>query len=307
MTDTPDNDIPDVNAVPHPLDDLASAHLDGQTSAEEAARVTGEPLLTARVEALRAARDALRRADDQSLGAAAELETRREAAIAAALSAYDEEPSVEVGVAAQGVRPLAPLAAARRSVDGSRRTRQLVGIAAAIILLALAVPLLGGLGSGADDDDSATAELDTRAADEDAASSDTAESDTAESSGTMEAEEPTAASEALDQGSSALPHLGAVETWAELADAVAAARGTSPLAGSATTTAPAADDSTARSSTLAAGLCPTAGDGAVFLALADYDGRAVIVRVVVDDAGVERIQGLDPADCSVVLEIGVDG
>ena len=42
-----------------PLDDLASAHLDGVTTPEEAARVAADPELVARVEALRAVRAAV--------------------------------------------------------------------------------------------------------------------------------------------------------------------------------------------------------------------------------------------------------
>ena len=44
---------------PHDLDELASAHLDGATSPEEAALVDADPALQARVEELRAVRDAV--------------------------------------------------------------------------------------------------------------------------------------------------------------------------------------------------------------------------------------------------------
>jgi hypothetical protein len=72
---------------PHDLDELASAHLDGATTPEEASRVAVDPELRARVEALRAVRDQLRAA------AAADApvdDATRDAAIAAALDRADE-------------------------------------------------------------------------------------------------------------------------------------------------------------------------------------------------------------------------
>ena len=67
------------------LDELASAHLDGVTTPEEAARVAADPALQARVEALRRVRAAVSEAPPADPVA-------RDAAIAAALTAFGEEP-----------------------------------------------------------------------------------------------------------------------------------------------------------------------------------------------------------------------
>jgi hypothetical protein len=129
---------------PHELDDLASAHLDGATTAEEAARVAADPALRARVEQLRAVREALAHVPPVDAGV-------RDQAIATALSALDE-----------GDRPVAPvapvteLASRRRGL--SRRMVRAIGAAAVVLLVALLVPVLS---RGHDQDDNETASPDT--------------------------------------------------------------------------------------------------------------------------------------------------
>ena len=70
------------------FDELASAHLDGATTPEEAARVAADPALQARVEELRRIRDAV--AEVPSVDPA-----RRDAAIAAALAAFADDGSAD--------------------------------------------------------------------------------------------------------------------------------------------------------------------------------------------------------------------
>src|SRR3954465_13926377 len=90
-------------------DELASAYLDDEVTADERARVEGDPALLARVDGLRSARDALRAASFEAV-----TETRRDEAIRAAI----------------GQSPLIALAAAR-----SRRRVQVASIAAAVVLV----------------------------------------------------------------------------------------------------------------------------------------------------------------------------
>lgn len=115
-----------------PLDDLASASLDGERTPSSST----DRELRARVERLEAARMALRGAD------APVDPLRREEAIEAALAAFDEE----LAPVDHGVR------LARSRFRRPPRAAALVGIAAAIALLALAVPLLGRLGSPSKDE-----------------------------------------------------------------------------------------------------------------------------------------------------------
>lgn len=145
-----------------PLDDLASAHLDGATTPEEAARVQAEPELGARVEALRAVRTALAATAPADGG-------RREQAIAAALTAYDDERTVT---------PLTAVVSRRRGP--AQRSWRVVGAAAAAAALVALVPLVASLSSKSDDsadtaasksstmEDSPTAQLPSAAVDAEA-------------------------------------------------------------------------------------------------------------------------------------------
>lgn len=127
-------------------DELASAHLDGATSPEEAAQVAADPALQARVEELRAVRAAV--------GALPPVDTaRRDVAIAAAVFAFEDGASRAEDVASAGVTSLAAVAARR---GPSPRALRLVGVAAAVILLAALVPLLGQLGRSDDTTETAT-------------------------------------------------------------------------------------------------------------------------------------------------------
>lgn len=108
-----------------PLDELASAHLDGLTSVEEARRIEGDPALLDRVARLEAARDAVRLAD-----VPVDPE-RRERAIAAALA-------VVAGAATAPVTSLAEVRARR----GPPVWIRVVGAAAAVALAVILIPRL---------------------------------------------------------------------------------------------------------------------------------------------------------------------
>jgi hypothetical protein len=117
--------------LPHdPLDELASAHLDGMTSPEEARRIEGDPALRARVDRLRGAREAVRLPDRPPDA------ERRELAVAAALAAADGAVVTSMHAAR-----------ARRTPAWTRW----VAAVAAVLVAALVVPRLVG-----DDDDGST-------------------------------------------------------------------------------------------------------------------------------------------------------
>lgn len=126
----------------HDPDELASSHLDGATSPDAAALVAADPALQERVEAMRAVRAAIQHPVDVDAAA-------RDAAIAAALDAFDEEVAAPAAPAGGTVTPIAP----RRSL--SPTARRVLGAAAVVALLALLVPLLAN--SGQDDAESADA------------------------------------------------------------------------------------------------------------------------------------------------------
>lgn len=117
-----------------PLDELASAHLDGLTSEAEEARIANDPELRARVAAMQRVRAALH----EPVPVDHEARERR---ISAALAAFDED---------HHPAPVSDLAAAAARRSSQRRAVRVLGIAAAVVLLVIAVPLLAGLG----DDDS---------------------------------------------------------------------------------------------------------------------------------------------------------
>jgi hypothetical protein len=124
-----------------PLDDLASAHLDGTTSPDEAAQVAADPALLARVETLRAVRAAV--------GAMPPVDpARRDAAITAALAAFDEAGRDEPSDRRSSVTSLTEVRARR---GPPARMLRLVGAAAVVLLLAALVPLLAQLGGSHDD------------------------------------------------------------------------------------------------------------------------------------------------------------
>lgn len=120
------------------FDELASAHLDGVTTPTEAARIAADPALQARVEEFRRVRAALAEVP-------AADPAHREAAIAAALAAFDDDASA-------GPRaPVSPLAAVSTRRGPSPTAVRVLGAAAAIALLALLVPVLSRLAQSNDD------------------------------------------------------------------------------------------------------------------------------------------------------------
>jgi hypothetical protein len=123
------------------LDELASAHLDGATTPEEAARVAADPALQARIEELRRIRAAVAAVPPPD-------PARREAAIRAALAAFADDDT-DAGATTAPV-PSATSLSARRGPP--TRALRVLGAAAAVALLALLVPVLGRLAQSSDDD-----------------------------------------------------------------------------------------------------------------------------------------------------------
>lgn len=121
-------------------DELLSSYLDDEATPDEVARIESDPTLLARVEELRAARDLI--ATPVSPLAAAEID----ALIESALEASATTPVVT------GIER-----ARRRRSD---RVRMVVAVAAGVLLLAIAVPVLGSLGGDSDDADTASVALD---------------------------------------------------------------------------------------------------------------------------------------------------
>lgn len=268
-----------------PRDELASAHLDGATGPDDAARVAADPELASRVDRFAATRDALRRAtDDEPVD-----EARREAAIVAALAAFAEpDPSVDADARALETAP-ALLVRPRRGRSRTR-TLQLVGIAAAAALIALTMPLLDHLGSD-DSDDTATSSFEATgrslapSAEADASAgggADGAASDAAGGAGAFDA----------SSGS----ELGAFADLAALRTAVRDQLG--PKASSSTAPSPAH----ATAGTESAPACaPTAEPDVVYTARATVAGRPVTVVVREDGSGQRTLVVLDAA-CGLVSE-----
>lgn len=265
-----------------PLDELASAHLDGVTTPAEAAQVGADPGLAHRLERLAAVRDALRASAPASVDA-----TQRDAAIAAALAAFDEADDLAASTTTTAV----PLAHPHRARP-RRRTLQLVGIAAAAVLLALTVPVLDRIGSDRRDD--------TASSSFDATGSSLAPS--AEEGAASGAGGGTAGG-AKDQASNldAFEAAGAPDLgpFAELDALQAAVRGQLGTAARPTTTAAGADSP---DRTTTATSCTPSGEGAVvYVARATLSTQPVTVVVREDPAGGRTLLVLD-AGCAVLSE-----
>ena len=259
-----------------PLDELASAHLDGATTAAEARRVAGDPALQARVAALRVAREALRAPGPPAPPA------RRERSIAAALEAYD---ATAVPPGAQ----VHELKAARHRLQ----PRRLVGIAAAILLLALAVPVVAELaGDGGDDDQMATSAQDS--ADEETSAADL----DAGAGGSGEAEVREGAGDASAPLASVAAGLGSFASIDALTEAVRSALGE-----------PAPDRATYAEATSAeARRCidgAAEGNEVVLGVTALLEDRPVTVVVVARPDGRRTMTVADPARGCEVLETRV--
>jgi hypothetical protein len=119
----------------HADDELLSSYLDGEATPEGIARIESDPTLLARVEELRAARDLI--ATPVTPLPAPDVD----AVIGAALEAGTTSPIV-TGI--DRVRQ-------RRS----ERTRVMVAVAAGVLLVAIAVPVLNAIGSDSESDDTA--------------------------------------------------------------------------------------------------------------------------------------------------------
>lgn len=275
-----------------PLEELASAQLDGATSPEEAAQVAADPELVARVERLARVREALQASEARVAARSSSTdEGRREVGIAAALAAFDDE-----GRAAR-IPSTTTVAAARRPAWDARRTRQLIGVAAAVILLALAVPLIGGLGGDSDDEQSATA-LDATESGGDAAS---------EASEPMMGSDEDAAGDVFQEtGAAVLPRLGSFDDLSQLTGAVQEQLDAVPEGGAGTggaepsTTSTSASSADQETTAMAAVPCAAAGSGATHRFLADLGGQQVVVLVTEQPGGTLAVTVLDAIGCAVV-------
>ena len=138
MNDDTSMNSPDLD----PLHELASAHLDGATSADERAQVKASPELTALVDSFAALRTEL--ADVTPVAA-----TVRDAGIAAALAHFDELRADGAGATAVAASASAPVV----QLDARRRWPTWVMSAAAGLALLGAVGI-GVLGSGDSDNES---------------------------------------------------------------------------------------------------------------------------------------------------------
>jgi hypothetical protein len=164
--DEPRGDVPEVT----PLDELASALLDGEATIEERARAD-DPEITARVA----------RFGEVASVVGSEVEpptdAERDAAIAAALDAWDEQ------VSGAG-RPRVDELAERR--DRSRRMLRLVGVAAAALaVVGLGAALVDRLPDGGDDD--AGVAVEASGGEAEGSDEATAETEAADDSGAAEA------------------------------------------------------------------------------------------------------------------------
>jgi hypothetical protein len=242
-------------------DELVSAHLDGESTPEEAERIAEDPLLRARLETFAQVRDAV---------------------------AADVEPLTDADRDALLVRVMGAAMAPPNVVSISRWQRvqrQVLTVAAAIIAVAFlggAIAMLSGEGGGGDDDSAGSADSAEMAATTMAAESDTGADDSAAgaapSSAYMEALPPTID---LDRSFSDLDAL-----LAQVRDAERAAEETTI----APTTAATEDGDASRSAT---GTCTR--PGAERLYVADLDGRSVLVFVEPT-----TITVLDAEDCTTV-------
>jgi hypothetical protein len=182
-----------------PRDELASAHLDGRTTPDQAAEIEADPELRARVAAMAAVRDALRAPVVVDPAA-------RERAIEAALAAAAPRSQGEATVADLSA------VAARRRVP-SRRLR-ILGIAAVLALLALALPLLAQLGDDSSDQDmAATAPDAPERSSDDAAGAGGDAAEEAGEDGEAEAGAPSAEAYDATAGAADLPDAGDLGTF----------------------------------------------------------------------------------------------
>lgn len=266
-----------------PDDELVTAVLDGAATPAERARVEGDPALSSRLAELRSVRDAVAR----PVPPLDEVTTRRllDRAIAAA------DPDL-AATSATASAVSATSAARRRPTHRSSTGLRLAGIAAAVAVALLAVPLVGSLGSDdGDDDQVAFEEVGDQLSDAggSAESAPSPESlDTAEGEAMLSTE----ARAPVDLGP--LPDIEAVTaTAARAADDAPPTADTTGAAG----TDGGEDD-------LYSQVCDVApaGDALILDAVASVDGDVVVVRVWADGGDGRVVQVIDPVTCAVLDE-----
>jgi hypothetical protein len=297
MTDDPTASPPTQFDEPlHPLDELASAHLDGLADPAALAAAQHDPQFSGRIDRMGRARAVVRS------GFGPTDLTRRDAALAAAMAAFDDPTAADPMPRNQSTAVVTPIevAAARRSIPRRWRT---IGIAAAVVAGALAaVPILT-MNDGKPDSDLAT-ELSAK------------DADTADENRTMAADAPFADTAAAPQASTAAG-LGDYATYDDLAERVKTQLAPSGALGSATpttlattTTAPPLPATTTGGSAgggEAASLpaddgCPPPSDQqVVYEGDATVEGHPVTVEVVQAPDGDRTLEVRDPVgNCDVV-------
>jgi hypothetical protein len=260
-----------------PRDELASAHLDGEATADEAAQVAADPDLAARVAALAAVRDAVA-TDGGPVDAA-----RRDQAIAAAL-------------AASGGGTVVALDAARRR---ARRRVQLAGVAAALVIAAaIAVPALthhdrhatttaASLPKASDDATAGGKELGPQGVGGGATTTTTAQAFAGTTGGALAS--PTAASLAVEQ-------LGSYPDLRALASAIR-----DRLANPGAPAAFAPPDAQAAAQSCITRLQSSGATGEpIFAGTGTVAGRPVVAIVLLDQ-GIERLTTVTPAPACATL------
>jgi hypothetical protein len=280
-----------------PLDEQASALVDGLLDDARAAGARRSPDVAARAAAMDAARASLRDVPPADPSA-------RDRALAAALAAFDEDAGGAVDqthTAPSGPRTsVADIGAHRRGRDATGRW---VGAAAAAVLL-VGVLIAGLVGSSSDQDtsDNATAALDTaepapggdgETTEESAEVSPDADAGGGSVAGDSSADAPS------PQSGARLDALGAFPTAEDLLDTAALARSAQDGAAGLDDSAATAEDLVAR--------CPsglpdvfTGADDAVVVATGLVDGVTVEVwRTGTGDAA--RLVALDPS-CAVLAD-----
>jgi hypothetical protein len=258
---------------------LANAYLDGEVAADERARAETDPEVVAEVARLRAVSDALRVTDPPDT-------ERREAAIQAALDAFELRPAATIATTPE--LPVAPPV----SLDARRRARWLrpvAAAAAAVVLIAGGVALLGGRDEG---DDDAAVPLD---AGDEFAAEETIELEVATDQAGTEAPAATEAAGALATTTTAATGLDAAAPAATTGEATVILTSPAELARFA---AAARSSRTATEETISAdsGLDCGLGDR-IATAVYERDGQAVAVEIFIAEG--EAI-AVDPATCEVV-------
>lgn len=310
MTEEPTTGRPDPGA--DPLDELATAIVDGTATADEQARAD-EPALAERVAAHR--RVVALVAEWPPLPGS----PRRDQAIAAALAAADEDD----GATAEGSDPPVAVLAARAGPARGRgaASRRWLTAAAVVAALAVAIPVLSNIdGAGDDGEQAATAPEASRENDDEStgAADNSADSPLVEEDGDTQAADEEAEGEtasgsepASPPGDVASPATTVVDlgTFADI-EALLAAAGPALRAGEpaeVTTTSAAGGGGTgatpagqvARCARRAAGDEPdTDVDGGATARLAD---RAVVV-LLIDPATAPRLVVLSADDCDVLAD-----